>query len=77
MLQTMNFSMIFEVPPKVIYNALIDPLYKHLNNLIMNNNLISEVTRYTRCPTQFKPEINGKFELYGGKIVGVFLELVK
>ena len=32
--------------------------------------------KYTRCPTNFKPELNGKFEMYAGKIIGKFLELV-
>ncbi|EGR29635.1 hypothetical protein IMG5_151840 [Ichthyophthirius multifiliis] len=60
MSQSLKFSITFEVPAKVIYNALIDP---------------QEIMKYTRCPCQVQPSVGGQYVILEGRIIGQFTEL--
>ena len=58
--QDLKFSVSYAVPPKIIYEALINSDY---------------VSKYTRCLAKIKPEVGCEFSLYDGYITGKILEL--
>ena len=71
MKKTLSFELIYNVPSKIIYNALIDPMY----NFILYK-YIREIMKYTRAPCKVEPVEKGNFTIFEGKIIGKFLQLV-
>jgi hypothetical protein len=72
MTQVAEFEVPFEVPAKVVYEALLDPMYISFSAIIFR-----ELTKFTRTPAKMDPQVGGEFNLYAGKIQGKNLELVR